>query len=145
MVCAGLVSVWGWPGGGFVDVNDLPAFGAFDEDTAFVVGAVGEPAIFVGAGEHEGVADDGRMAVDLQARLQKVVAIVAAGAGPGVVDHEEMEIKAVLAVGSDEPFVERQLVAGGGGVGLFVLGEDAVQMFVQEIPNLLFYFVIHHP
>ena len=88
-----------------MDVNDLPASGAFDEDAAFVVGAVGEAAVSAGAGEHECVSDNCRVAIELQAGFQEIVAKVTAGAGPGVVDHKEVEVEPILAMGGDEPLV----------------------------------------
>jgi len=48
----------------YVDVDDFPALLTLNEDTAFVVGAVGETAVFGSAGEHEGAADDGRVAIE---------------------------------------------------------------------------------
>ena len=87
-------------------MHNLPAILTLDQDAAFIVGAVGELAIFIRSGEHEGVADHGRIAIKLQAWLEEIVAEVAGCPGPGVLDHEEMKVEAILAVGGDEPFVE---------------------------------------
>ena len=88
-----------------MDMDDFPAVVAFDEDAAFVVGAVLN-ACFGGDGEHEGVTDDGRIAIKLQARFPQVITKIAIRSGPTVVNHEEMKVEAILPVRGDEPFVE---------------------------------------
>lgn len=132
-----LLLVGGGPGGGFVDVDDLPAIDAFDEDAAFVVLAVDNFAPS-GDGEHKSVADDGRIAVQLQARFPQVIAEIVARSGPGVVNHEQMEGQAVLTVGGDEPFVKGEVFGRRRLIRLLVFSEDALQMAVNGFPNFLF-------
>jgi hypothetical protein len=100
-------------------------------------------SIFLSDGEHEGVADNGRIAIQLQARFPQVIAEIVARSGPGMVNHEEVEGQAVLAVGGDKPFVEGELFGRCRFIRFFVFGEDAFKMAVDGIPDFLFCGGIH--
>src|SRR5690606_30055320 len=124
------------PGRRLVDVDDLPPAIAPDKDATLIVKSVAD-AIGRGHREHEGVADDGRVAIVLQTRLQQIETKTIDRARPAILDHEKMKIQPVLPVGGDDPFVERQVRAGCGSIGLHVAGKDTTQMAVQKIPNFL--------
>jgi hypothetical protein len=89
-----------------MNVNDLPAAVAPDEDAALIVLVVFD-AGGRDPGQHEGVANDGCIPIQLESWLPQVIAIVCVGARPGVVDHEQVEVQSILAVGRDKPFVKR--------------------------------------
>ena len=83
-------------------MDDTPLSVALDQHTALIVRAMLHAAFGGGAAEHEGIADDGRIAIELQPGLQQIEASVA-GACPAVLDHEAVKVEAVLAMRRDPP------------------------------------------
>src|SRR5690606_10092315 len=98
--------------------------------------------VLTGNREHKGIADNGRIAVELQTGLQQVVAEIAARSGPVMLDHKKVEVQSVLAVGCNKPLIERQLRRRGRPVAVGVLRENALQVPVQKVPDFLF--VVHY-
>lgn len=120
-----------------MDVDNLPALFPLDQHTAFVVLAVLQ-AGWGSNGEHKGVAGNGRMPIQLQARLPQIVAEIGACARPAMLNHEKMKIQPILPVRRDEPLVQRKLFMSRLAVGLHIFAKNAVQVAVDGVPNFLF-------
>ena len=87
-------------------MDDLPAILPFDQHPAFVVTLMDDP-IWPGFGEHEGVGDNGDIAIQLQPWFQQIVTKIAAGSRPAMLNHKKMKVQPILPVRRYKPFIQR--------------------------------------